>query len=78
MDGKINYNDAKDPDKRKTPHKIRVVPEFKVPGAQPVENVYDVANTLSWIASHQPTLRTRYKRMTEVPELLKKFTDALK
>ena len=78
MDGKVNYNDVKDPDKRKTPHKISVVPKLKVPGTQPVENVYDVANTLSWLASHLPTFRTRYKRMTEVPELLKKLTSALK
>ena len=77
-DGKVNRNDVKDPDKRKTPHKIRVVPELKVPGAHPVENVYDVANTLSWLASHQPTLQTRYKHMTEVPELLKKLTKVLK
>ena len=76
-DGKVNHNDVKDPDKRKTPHKIRVVSELKVPGAQPVENVYDVANTLSWLASHQPTLQKRYKYMTEVPELLKKLANAL-
>lgn len=76
-DGKVNHKDMKSPDKRKTPHKIRVVPELQVPGAQPVENVYDVANTLSWLASHQSTLQTRYKRMTEVPELLKKLTNAL-
>lgn len=76
-DGKVNRKHRADPDKQKTPHKIRVVPQLRVPGAQPVENVYDVANTLSWIASHQSALPMRYKRMTEVPELLKKLTNAL-
>ncbi len=76
-DGKVNHKDLKNRDRRKTPHKIRVIPKLKVPGAQPVKNVYDVANTLSWLASHQPALQKRYKHMTEVPELLKKLTETL-
>ena len=74
-DGQVNHNDLRDPRLRKTPHKIHVKPQMEVPGAQHVENVYDVANALSWISSHQLTLQTRYKRMMEVPELLRKLTN---
>ena len=76
-DGKVDHNGLRDPKLRKTPHKIHVKPQIEVPGAQHVENVYDVANALSWISSHQPTLQTRYKRMMEVPGLLRKLTDQL-
>ena len=76
-DGKVDHNDLRNPELRKTPHKIPVRSQMEVPGARPVENVYDVANALSWISSHQPTLQTRYKRMMEVPELLRKLTNQL-
>ena len=76
-DGEVNHNSLRDPKLRRTPHKIHVKPKIEVPGAQLVENVYDVANALSWISSHQPTLQTRYKRMMEVPRLLRKLTDQL-
>ena len=76
-DGKVNHDDLRDPKLRKTPHKIHVRPKIQVPGARPIENVYDVANALSWISSHQPTLQTRYRRMMEVPELLRKLTNQL-
>ena len=73
-DGEVDHNDLRNPELRKTPHKIPVRSQTEVPGARHVGNTYDVANALSWLSSHHPTLQTRYKRMMEVPELLSKLT----
>ncbi len=70
MDGRVDKVDATSAEKRKAPHTIKVSSEQSVPGAIPAENVYDVANALSWIASHRNSLQTRYNYMKAMPELL--------
>ncbi len=56
---------------------IRVSSERDVPGAQPAENIYDVANALSWISSHQNSLQRQYKMMLQVPTMLTELENAL-
>ena len=77
MDGRVDKVEAMSPEKRKAPHTISVSSEQSVPGTKPVENVYDVANALSWIASHHNILQNRYKYMKEVPELLEDLDQRL-
>ena len=69
-DGEVDLGEANTREKRKHPHTISVSSEQRVPGAKPVENVYDVVNALSWISSHHNALKARYDYMKEVPELL--------
>ena len=56
---------------------IRVSSERDVPGAQPAENIYDVANALSWISSHQNSLQKQYKMMLQVPKMLTELENSL-
>ncbi len=56
---------------------IRVSSERDVPGAQPAENIYDVANALSWVSSHQNSLQRQYKMMLQVPKMLTELENAL-
>ena len=56
---------------------IRVSSERDVPGAQPAENIYDVANALSWVSSHQNSLQKQYTMMLQVPTMLKKLESSL-
>ena len=56
---------------------IKVSLEGDVPGAKPAENIYDVANALSWISSHQNSLQNQYKMMLEVPIMLKELENSL-
>lgn len=56
---------------------IRISLEGNVPGAQPAENIYDVANALSWVSSHQNSLQKQYKMMLQVPKMLKEFEGSL-
>ena len=56
---------------------IRVSLEGDVPGAQPAENIYDVANALSWVSSHQNSLSKQYKMMLQVPTMLKELESSL-
>ena len=56
---------------------IRVSLEGAVPGAQPAENIYDVANALSWVSSHQNSLQKQYKMMLQVPKMLTELENAL-
>ena len=56
---------------------IRVSLEGEVPGAQPAENIYDVANALSWVSSHQNSLQKQYKMMLQVPKMLKELENSL-
>ncbi len=56
---------------------IRVSLEGNVPGAQPAENIYDVANALSWVSSHQNSLQRQYKMMLQVPKMLTELENAL-
>ena len=53
-----------------SPHLIEMEPMGPVPGSQPVENMYDVVNAMSWLASHKTSLQVRYKQMKEIPEML--------
>ena len=64
-DGKVKLVDTPEED-RKVAHRIHVTDETQVPGQQPVENVYDAINALSWVASHQTTLQTRRWMMKDV------------
>lgn len=57
---------------------IRVSLEGDVPGAQPAENIYDVANALSWVSSHQNSLQKQYKMMLQVPRMLEELENSLK
>ena len=56
---------------------IRVSLEGDVPGAQPAENIYDVANALSWVSSHQNSLQKQYTMMLQVPRMLKELESSL-
>lgn len=57
---------------------IKVSLEGDVPGAKPAENIYDIANALSWISSHQNSLQKQYKMMLQVPGMLKELENLLK
>ena len=56
---------------------IRVSSKGEVPGAQPAENIYDVANALSWVSSHQNSLQRQYKMMLQVPKMLTELENSL-
>ena len=56
---------------------IRVSLQGNVPGAQPAENIYDVANALSWVSSHQNSLQKQYKMMLQVPKMLTELENSL-
>ena len=64
-------------DNKKTPHKVSVTSKIDVPGSEPAENALDVAHALSWIASRQETVQTRYEMMRDVPQLMTKLVDNL-
>ena len=57
---------------------IKITLEGKVPGTQPAENIYDVANALSWVASHQNSLQNQYKMMIQVPKMLEELEKSLR
>ena len=56
----------------KLPHKIpiRGGTENRVLGQQPAETLLDVNHALTWVASHQETVQTRYEMMRDVPKLM--------
>ena len=56
---------------------ISISLEGNVPGTQPAENIYDVANALSWISSHQNSLQKQYKMMLQVPKMLRNLENSL-
>lgn len=58
-------------------HYTNVSLKGDIPGTQPAENIYDVANALSWISSHQNSLQKRYKMMLQVPKMLKDLEKSL-
>ena len=65
-------------EKNKDSYVIRVSLEGNVPGAQPAENIYDIANALSWVSSHKNSLQNQYRMMRQVPQMLKNLEDFLK
>ena len=71
FDGKPDRSQEKEKGLRNFPHQISVSNETDVPGQPPAETIYDAANALSYISSHQDTLQTRYEQMTQVPELIR-------
>ncbi len=77
QDAKIRRFKDKKTEKNKDCYMIRVSLEGNVPGAQPAENIYDVANALSWIASHHNSLQMQYKMMLQVPKMLKDLENSL-
>ena len=71
-DGVPSRADEMDDARRLIPSKIRVSKTDRVPGQpEKAETPYDLSNALSWIASHHPTIQTRFDLMNDVPELLR-------
>ncbi len=70
QDAKITRFKDKKTEENKDTYMVRISLEGNVPGAQPAENIYDVANALSWISSHQNSLQKQYKMMLQVPKML--------
>ena len=70
QDAKITRFKEKENKENKDGYMIKISLEGNVPGAQPAKNIYDVANALSWISSHQNSLQRQYKMMLQVPKML--------
>ncbi len=77
QDAKITRFKDKNTEENKHSYIIRISLEGNVPGAQPAENIYDVANALSWVSSHQNSLQKQHKMMLQVPKMLLELEDAL-
>ena len=77
QDAKITRFKGKKTEENKDSYIIRVSLEGNVPGAQPAENIYDVANALSWVSSHQNSLQRQYKMMLQVPKMLMELENSL-
>jgi len=69
-DGKIRKRQYPKSEGKKDSYLIRFSSGFDVPGAKPVQNMYDVANALSWVSSHHTSLTKQYSMMAQVPKLL--------
>ena len=67
-DGKVDITEAND--RTRTAHKVSVSLTDKVPGSKPVENALDIAHTLSFIASHQESIKTRIDMNRKVPKIM--------
>ncbi len=78
QDVKVRRSKDRTTEENKDSYIIRVSLEGNVPGAQPAENIYDVANALSWVSSHQNSLQKQYKMMLQVPKMLKNLENSLK
>ena len=78
QDVKIVRLKEKGIEKNKDSYVIRVSIEGDVPGAQPAENIYDIANALSWVSSHKNSLQDQYKMMRQVPQMLNDLENLLK
>ena len=78
QDVKVRRSKDKTTEENEDSYIIRVSLEGNVPGAQSAENIYDVANALSWVSSHQNSLQNQYKMMQQVPKMLKKLENSLK
>ncbi len=77
QDAKITRFKAKKTEENKDCYMTRISLEGNVPGAQPAENIYDVANALSWVSSHQNSLQRQYKMMLQVPKMLTELENSL-
>ena len=69
-DGKISKRPYPKSEGKKDSYLIRFSSGFDVPGAKPVQNMYDVANALSWVSSHHTSLTGQYRMMAQVPKML--------
>ena len=78
QDVKVTRFKNRTTDENEDSYIIRVALEGDVPGAKPAENIYDVANALSWVSSHQNSLQKQYKMMLQVPRMLKELENSLK
>ena len=78
QDVKVRRSKDKTTEENEDSYIIRVSVEGNVPGAQPAENIYDVANALSWVSSHQNSLQNQYKMMQQVPKMLNELENSLK
>ena len=77
QDVKVRSSKDKTTEENEDSYIISVSLEGNVPGAQPAENIYDVANALSWVSSHQNSLQNQYKMMLQVPSMLKDLENSL-
>ena len=73
MDGKPDFKDSKDKVKRLFPYSVGVSSDIDVPGSKPAESVLDVAHALSWVASRQNSIQTRFDMMRDVPPMMRKL-----
>jgi hypothetical protein len=65
-----------DPFEKAPPHAKRVKSEIEVPGScAPVENIFHVSQTLSWIASHRNTIEDRLIKTREIYDLVSPLVD---
>ena len=69
-DGKISKRSYPKSEGKTDSYLIRFSSGFDVPGANPVQNMYDVANALSWVSSHHTSLKKQYTMMAQVPKML--------
>ena len=69
---RTGYDGAiEDPFEKAPPHAKRVKSEIEVPGAcAPIENIFHVSQTLSWIASHRNTIEDRLLKTRDVYRLV--------
>jgi hypothetical protein len=69
---RTGYDGAiEDPFEKAPPHAKRVKSEIEVPGSwAPVENIFHVSQTLSWIASHRNTIEDRLVKTREIYDIL--------
>lgn len=77
QDAKISRFKYKNTEENEYSYMIRISLEGNVPGAKPANSVYDVANALSWVSSHQNSLQKQHKMMLQVPMMLMELEDAL-
>ena len=73
VDGKADSSLAH-AEKRAHQIPMRSGTENMVPGQTPTETVLDINHALTYIASHQETVQTRYEMMRDVPKLMNELT----
>jgi hypothetical protein len=73
--GTIEARIKKDSDpKAMNPSKYPVSSDVEVPGAcAPIKTVYHLAQAMSWIAQHRPTIEDSDAQLDDIPRLLKPF-----
>ena len=73
-DGRVDLSDAmSSEEKRLHPHTIGIIPEIDIPGSRPAENMLDVVHAMSYLASHERNISTRYNHMQSLPGIIKEL-----